>query len=108
MIKTFSTCGKILAASTFAGSLLGFGAFAGVAAADPETCWGGVPGLGAHMPAYPEHRVPGAQDADCATWHDVSDTSMNDIGQVGTWGMDDIAGAGSYPGHSPAFTWTPQ
>jgi hypothetical protein len=59
------------------------------------------------MPAYTAE-VPGGQDADCVTWVDTSDTSMNDIGTVGTWGMADIGAAGSYPGHSPAFTWTPQ
>ena len=62
-------------------SVVGFGAFAGVAAADPETCYGGVPNGKAHMPAYPVDRVPGAQDEGCSTLHDTSDMSETDLGK---------------------------
>jgi hypothetical protein len=60
------------------------------------------------MPAYPEHRVPGGQDAGCEYLHDASDTSMTDIDEIGTWGSADIAGAGSWPGNSPEYTAKPQ
>lgn len=90
-------------------SLAGFGAFAGVAAADPEACYGGVPDVGAHMPAYPEGgRVPGGQDAGCGHLYDTSDTSMTDIAEIGTWGSVDVRKAGSWTSHSPAFTAAPQ
>jgi hypothetical protein len=106
--------------------LAGFGVVAGVASADTEVCSGAVPSATAHMPAYPTDggaagagRVPGAQDAECLTLQDVSDTSMADMSEIGTWGRPDIAeigtwgsvdirGAGSYPGNSPAFTAKPQ
>lgn len=100
-------------------SVVGFGAFAGVAAADPETCYGGVPDATAHMPAYPDHRVPGAQDEGCSTLHDTSNMSVadmgtigtwghEDIGEIGTWGYNDIGTAGSFPGNSAAFSVKPQ
>jgi hypothetical protein len=116
---TITAMKKCLIAGGAVISLVGSGAFAGVAAADTETCHSDVPELGAHMPAYPIHRVPGGQDAGCSYLDDSSDTSMGDIGtigtwsmvdidEIGTWGAPDIATAGSFPGHSPARTAKPQ
>ncbi|WP_156662644.1 hypothetical protein [Mycobacterium sp. 1274761.0] len=95
-------------AGALAACLAGVGGFAGTAAADPESCWGGIPDAESHMPAYPDHRVPGDQDAGCALLRDSSDTSMPDLSTAGTWGQDKIGAAGSYPGHSPAFNVVPQ
>lgn len=69
---------KIIAAGGLAMGLAGLGLFAGVSAADPgtvpdtgtyddatniaqESCWGGIPGGGAHQP----FSVGGAADAGC-------------------------------------------
>lgn len=95
---------KLVVAGGAALSLAGLGAFAGVASADPETCWGGI-GPGSDHPAW---SVNGAANAGCVALQDASDTSMTDIATVGTWGMDDIGAAGSYPGHAPGFAATPQ
>ncbi len=94
----------MLVAGGLALSLAGLGSFAGVAAADPETCWGGIGSGSDHQP----FSVGGAADQGCVLEHDASDMSMTDIDEVGSWGMADISAAGSNPGHSPAFTWTPQ
>jgi hypothetical protein len=115
---TITAMKKCLFAGGAVMSLIGSGAFAGLAAADTETCHGDVPELGAHMPAY-ENRVPGGQDAGCSYLDDSSDTSMTDIGtigtwsmvdmhEIGTWGAPDIVQAGSFPGHSSALTAKPQ
>jgi hypothetical protein len=78
--------------------------FAGSASADPETCWGGIGSGADHQP----FAVSGAANAGCVLEHDAGDMSMTDIDEVGTWGMLDIAAAGSNPGHAPAFRATPQ
>lgn len=104
MIKVVSTATKISAAGSVVAGLIGFGAFAGVAAADPESCWGGI-GPGSDHQAF---SVGSAADAGCVEALDESDTSMSDLPDVGTWGMTDIGAAGSYPGHNAAFTATPQ
>jgi hypothetical protein len=95
---------SVLVAGGLALSLAGFGSFAGVAAADPETCWGGIGPGSDHQP----FAVGGAADEGCVLEHDTSDMSMTDIDEVGTWGMVDIAEAGSNPGHNAAFTAKPQ
>jgi hypothetical protein len=99
---------KYLLAGGVVMGLVGFGGFAGVAAAEPEACYGSVPAIGAHMPAYPVHRVPGLQDAGCVYLGDTSDTIMTDIDEIGTWGSVDIRHARSYLGNSPAYTALPQ
>ena len=108
MVGAISCAKKLFVAAGLATSLIGVGSFAGLAHAD-ESCGGGVPGGSAHMPAFPEFRVPGGQAATCAHSDDTSDTSMPDIASIGTWGGNDIAGAGSYPGGGPeigASPWT--
>jgi hypothetical protein len=95
---------RLVAAGCVALGSAGLGSFAGVAAADPETCWGGIGSGSDHQP----NAVSGAAQAGCVLEHDASDMSMTDIDEVGTWGMADIAGAGSYPDHAPAFRATPQ
>jgi hypothetical protein len=83
-------------AGALAVSLIGFGGFAGIAAADPEACWGGI-GLGSdHQP----FTVGSAANAGCTTSHDTSDTSTTDIQEAGSY-----PAGGSYPGHD--FTWAP-
>ncbi len=77
---------------------------AGAANADPETCSGEVPGGGDHMPAYPDHRVPGNQDAECVTLHDVSSTGTGD--DVSSWAPGDAVS--SYPGHDYSMKHSPQ
>ncbi len=94
----------MLVAGGLALSFAGLVSFAGVAAADPETCWGGIGPGSDHQP----FSVGDAAEAGCEDMHDTSDTSMADIDEVGTWGMVDIAAAGSNPGHSPTFTAQPQ
>lgn len=98
----------MLVAGDLALSLAGFGMFAGVASADPDlvnqdTCWREIP-----LPSSTAWEVGNPEDAGCVPLSDTSDTSMADIDEIGTWGMTDIAGAGSYPGHNVAFTWSPQ
>ncbi len=104
MITIVSTATKITVAGSFAASTIGFGMFAGVSAADPESCWGGIGPGSDHQP----FSVGGAADAGCTEALDNSDMSMTDLPDVGTWGMSDIRAAGSYPGHNAAFTATPQ
>lgn len=95
---------SLVVAGGVAVSLAGMGSLAGVASADPETCWGGIGSGSDHQP----FAVSGAADSGCVLMHDASDMSMTDVDEVGTWGMADIGAAGSYPGHAPAFSATPQ
>ena len=106
MVRAVSLAQKLIGAGGLAVSLIGFGVFAGLAHAD-ESCGGYIPGGEAHMPNFPEFRVPGTQAATCARADDTSDTSMNDIASIGSWGAVDIAGAGSYPGAGPAIEASP-
>ena len=104
-----TTIKKLIISGGAAISLVGCGAFAGVASAAPdETCVGGVPNAKSHQPTFPSDRVPGRQDADCEYLHDTSDNSMADIGTVGTWGETKITGAGSWPANSATMTAKPQ
>jgi hypothetical protein len=99
----------MLVAGGLALSLAGLGSFAGVAAADPETCSGGIPGPGSTSTLWPEWgQVVDPSEGACEDALDGSDMSMTDIAEVGTWGMVDIAEAGSNPGHNAAFTAKPQ
>ena len=84
--------------------MIGFGEFAGVSAADPESCWGGIGSGSDHQP----FSVGSAADSGCVEALDASDTSMTDMPDVGTWGMTDIGAAGSWPGHAAAFSASPQ
>ncbi|MDT5096403.1 MAG: hypothetical protein QOC76_140 [Mycobacterium sp.] len=99
----------MLVAGGLALSLAGFGAFAGVASADEGCILDGIPSPGSTSTLWPEWgQVVNPSEGACTAALDGSDTSMTDIDEVGTWGVTDIAGAGSYPGHNAAFTATPQ
>lgn len=100
---------NMLVAGGLALSLAGFGAFAGVASADEGCILDGIPSPGSTSTLWPEWgQVVNPSEGACTAALDGSDTSMTDIDEVGTWGVTDIAGAGSYPGHNAAFTATPQ
>jgi hypothetical protein len=93
VICVATTAKRLIAAGGLAFSLIGFGAFAGTAAADPEACQGEIGPGSDHQP----FAVGPAADAACEFSHDTSDTSMTDIGAAGSW-----------PGHVVAFTAKPQ
>jgi hypothetical protein len=89
---------SMLVAGGLALSSAGFGVFAGVASAAPdlnanqEDCWGEVPFA---LPVAWEVGDP--EDAGCVHLRDTGEMSMADVAE-----------AGSNPGHSPAFTASPQ
>jgi hypothetical protein len=93
MGSTKFTIKKIIAAASMAICAAGTGAFAGAAAADPENCSGGIGPGSDHQP----YEVGAAATAACVHEDDMSDTSMTDIDE-----------AGSYPGHAAALTASPQ
>lgn len=89
---------NILVAGGLALSLTGFGVSAGVASADEACNWDGIPGPGSTSTLWPEwEQVVDPSESECSAALDASDTSMTDV-----------SGAGSFPGHSAAFTATPQ
>jgi hypothetical protein len=100
MVNSVCPIKNIIAVGSVAVSLALFGGFAGVAAADPEVCSGGIGPGSDHQP----FAVGKAARAACMASLDASVTGTGD--DVSSWGVGDAVS--SYPGHNVPMTASPQ
>jgi hypothetical protein len=105
MVKLISLTTKGLALGGLVASSIGF---AGVAVAEPS-CDGSVPSASSHG-VFPESFSGpwSTGTASCMESDDASDTSMADIGTIGTWGHDDIGTIGTWGHEDVGWSQGPQ